>query len=80
MYHLFVSTDFGGILKMLFGELKMGFLVSAPIELVWYIRNVFECLEGSKCFFHLKYKLYSCSSYLIQKLSPPKFLPGMFGI
>jgi hypothetical protein len=75
MYQLFVSTDFGGDLKMLFGELKMRFLLNAPIELVLYIRNIFECLEGSKCIFHLKYELLSCSSYLIQKLSPPKFRP-----
>jgi hypothetical protein len=66
--------------KMLFRELKMRFVLTAPIELVWYIRNIFECLEGSKCLFYLKYELHSCSFYLFQKLSPPKFLPGMFGI
>jgi hypothetical protein len=60
---------------MLFGEQKIRFLI-APIELLWYIRNVFECLEGSKCLFHLKYALHSGFSYLIQKLSPPKFRPN----
>jgi hypothetical protein len=49
---------------MHFGELKMRFLVTAPIELLWYIRNVFECL---------KYELHSCWFYLFQKLSPTKF-------
>jgi hypothetical protein len=52
---LFVSTDFVSVLKMLFGELKMRFLPTAPIELVWYIRNVFEFWECSICPFHLKY-------------------------
>jgi hypothetical protein len=75
MYQLFVSTDFGCVLKMLFGVLKMRFLLSAPVDLIWYIRNVFEFLEGSKCVFHLKFCLYSCSDYLIKKLSPPKFRP-----
>jgi hypothetical protein len=53
----------------------MRFMLTAPIELVWYIRNVFEFLEVSKSRFHLKYELPSRSSYLIQKLSPPKFRP-----
>jgi hypothetical protein len=39
MYRLLVSTDFGGVLKMHFGELKKRFLPNAPIHLVWYIRN-----------------------------------------
>jgi hypothetical protein len=46
-----LSTDFGGVLKMHFGELKMGFLPTAPIHILWYIRNVFDCLEVSKCVF-----------------------------
>jgi hypothetical protein len=73
IYRLSVSTDFVGGLKMHFGELKMRILVTAPIESVWYIRNVFECLEGSKCHLSLKYELHSCWFYLFQKLSPTKF-------
>jgi hypothetical protein len=67
-----VSTDFGGVLKKHFGELKMRFMQTAPIHIVWYIRNIFDSLGVSKCVFHLKYER-SCSSYLFQKLSPPKF-------
>jgi hypothetical protein len=58
---------------MHFGELKMRFLPTAPIHIVWYIRNIFDSLDVSKYVFNLKYDLRSCSSYLIQKLSPPKF-------
>jgi hypothetical protein len=58
---------------MHFGELKMRFMPNAPIHLVWYIRNVFECLEDSKCVFYLKYELHSSTYYLFQKLSPSKF-------
>jgi hypothetical protein len=75
MYQLFVSTDFEDNLKMHFGELKILFFLTAPNELVWYIRNFFEGFEDSKCLFHLKYELHSCSFYLFQKLSPPKFPP-----
>jgi hypothetical protein len=32
MYRLFVSADFGGELKMHFGELKMRFSPTAPIQ------------------------------------------------
>jgi hypothetical protein len=60
---------------MRFVELKMRFLPNAPIHLVWYIRNFFEVLDGSICVFHLKYDLHSSSSYLIQKISPPKCRP-----
>jgi hypothetical protein len=58
---------------MHFGELKMRFLPNAPIHIVWYIRYIFDCLEVSKCVFHLKFEIHACSSYLFQKLSPPKF-------
>jgi hypothetical protein len=34
-----LSTEFGGVLEMHFGELKMRFLPTAPIEIVWYIQN-----------------------------------------
>jgi hypothetical protein len=60
MYRLFVSTDFVGGVKMHFGELKMRVLLTAPIELVWYIQKFLECLKESKCLFHLKYQLHSC--------------------
>jgi hypothetical protein len=52
---------------MLFGELKMRFLPTAPIHLVWFIRNIFDCLDVSKCVFNLKYDLHSCCSYLVSK-------------
>jgi hypothetical protein len=39
MYRLFVTTDFAGVLKRHFGELKMLFSLTAQIELVWYILN-----------------------------------------
>jgi hypothetical protein len=32
-------TDFGGVLKMHFRELKMRFLQTAPIHIVWFIRK-----------------------------------------
>jgi hypothetical protein len=35
-----VSTVFSGVLKMHFGELKKRFLPTAPIHLLWYIRNL----------------------------------------
>jgi hypothetical protein len=57
---------------MHFGELKMCFVPTAPIHIVLYLRNFFDCLEVSKCVFHLKYDLGSCSSYMFQKLPPPK--------
>jgi hypothetical protein len=46
-----LSTDFGGVLKMNSGEVKMRFLPTAPILIVWYILIFFECLEVSKCVF-----------------------------
>jgi hypothetical protein len=46
-----LSTDFGGILKMHFGELKKRFLTTASIHFEWYIRNILDCLEVSKCVF-----------------------------
>jgi hypothetical protein len=36
MYRFNVSTDFGGVLKMHFGELKMRLLPTAPIHIVWH--------------------------------------------
>jgi hypothetical protein len=44
-----VSNDFGGVLKMHFGELKMRFFPFAPIYIVWYVRKLFDSLEVSKC-------------------------------
>jgi hypothetical protein len=32
-------SDFGGVLKTHFGELKMRFLQTAPIRILWYIGN-----------------------------------------
>jgi hypothetical protein len=43
-----MSTDFGGELKMHFGELKMRFLPTAPTHSVWYIRYFLVCLEVTK--------------------------------
>jgi hypothetical protein len=73
IYRFIVSRDISGVLEMQFGELKLRFMPTASIHIVWYIRNIFDCLDVSKCFFHLKYDLHSCSSYLFQKLLPPKF-------
>jgi hypothetical protein len=42
-----LSTYFGGVLKTHFGELKKRFLATAPIHIVWYIRNIYDCLEVS---------------------------------
>jgi hypothetical protein len=42
-----LSTDFGGVLKMHFGQLKTRFLTTAPNHIVWYIRNILDSLEGS---------------------------------
>jgi hypothetical protein len=58
---------------MHFGELKILFLPTPAIHTVWYIQKVLDCLDVSKCVFHLKYDLRSCSSYLFQKISPQKF-------
>jgi hypothetical protein len=68
-----VSTDFGGVLKMLFGELKMRFLPIATIQVVWYLQKNFDCVDVSKCVFRMKYDLHSYSSYFVSKLSPPIF-------
>jgi hypothetical protein len=51
---------------MHFGELKRRFLPNALIHLGWYMRNIFDGLEGSICVFHLKYDLHSGSSYSIR--------------
>jgi hypothetical protein len=53
IYRFKVSLDFGGELKMHFGELKMRFMPTALIHILWYIRNIFECLGVSKFVFHL---------------------------
>jgi hypothetical protein len=68
-----LSTYFGGVLKIHFGEQKMRFLPTAPIHIVRQIRFFFYIFLF-KMRFHLNYYLHSCSSYLFQKLSPPKFL------
>jgi hypothetical protein len=34
MYRLFVSTDFGGVIKMHFGELKMRFFAKRSNSLI----------------------------------------------
>jgi hypothetical protein len=46
-----LSTDFCGLPKVHFGELKMCFLPTAPIHMLWYIWYFFNCLEVSKCVF-----------------------------
>jgi ABC-type uncharacterized transport system permease subunit len=58
---------------MQFCDQKISVLSTAPIHILWYIRNVFDRLKVSKCFFHLKNYLHSCSSDLFQKLTPPIF-------
>jgi hypothetical protein len=67
IYWFNASTDFVGLVKKQIGELKMRFLPTAPIHIVWYIRNFFDSLEVSKCVLHLKYDLHSCSSYFFSK-------------
>jgi hypothetical protein len=73
IYRVNVSTDVGGVLKTNFGELKICFLPTAPIQIISYRRNILDYLEVSKHVFHLKYDLHTRSSYLFQKLAPPKF-------
>jgi hypothetical protein len=46
-----LSTEFGGVLKIPFDDLKMRFFPTAPIHTVWYIKNILDCLEVSKCVF-----------------------------
>jgi hypothetical protein len=46
-----LPKDFGGVLNMPPGELEMRFLPTPPIHIVCYIRNIFDCLEVSKCVF-----------------------------
>jgi hypothetical protein len=72
IYRINVSTDFSGVLKMHFGEVKKRFFPTAPIHILWYLRYDLDCLEVTKSVFHLKYDVHSCSSYLFQKLTPPK--------
>jgi hypothetical protein len=69
-----LSADFVGVLIMHFVELKKRFLLTAPIHLVWYILNILECLEVSKCVSHLKYVLHSCSSYCFKAYHHPNFI------
>jgi hypothetical protein len=68
-----VSTHFRGVLKMHFGELKMRFMPTSPIHILYYIQNFFDSLEFSECVILLKEYLHSCSCYLFQKLSSLKF-------
>jgi hypothetical protein len=39
IYGFNVSTDFGGVLKIHVGELKIRFMLTAPIHIVWFIRD-----------------------------------------
>jgi hypothetical protein len=73
IYRINVSTEFGGVLKMLFCELKMRFLPTAPIHIVSYIWIFYDYLKVSIHMYHLKYDLNTRSSYLFQKLASPKF-------
>jgi hypothetical protein len=52
---------------MYFGELKMRFIRTGTIHIIWYIRNFSDCFDVSKCVFHFKYDLQSSSSYLVSK-------------
>jgi hypothetical protein len=51
IYRSILSTDFLCVLKMHSGELKMRFLPTAAIHIVWYILIFFPFLEVSKCDF-----------------------------
>jgi hypothetical protein len=62
IYSFNLTTDIGGVLKMHSGELKMRFLPTAAIHIVWYIVNfltfyrlvnVFSFEICSKFVFHL---------------------------
>jgi hypothetical protein len=55
-----LSKDFSGLLQMHFGELKMHFIPTAPIRILCYIRNSFDCLEFSKCVFIWNMIYYRC--------------------
>jgi hypothetical protein len=46
-----LSTDIVGALKLKTGELKIRFVPTAPIHILWYILNFFDFLEVSKCVF-----------------------------
>jgi hypothetical protein len=46
-----LSTDIVGVIKMNSGELKMRFLPTAPIHILWYILNFLDIFEVSKCVF-----------------------------
>jgi hypothetical protein len=46
-----LSTNIVGVVKTNSGELKMRFLPTAPIHIVWYILKLFDFLEVSKCVF-----------------------------
>jgi hypothetical protein len=51
IYRFNLSTDFVGVPKMHFGEVKLRFMPTFPIYIVWYIRIFFDILEVSKCVF-----------------------------
>jgi hypothetical protein len=69
-----LTTYFAGVLKMHSGQLKMRFMPTAPIHILWYILNFFDCLGVSKCVF-IWYMFYIRVPFLlIQKVSAPKFL------
>jgi hypothetical protein len=68
-----LSKDFDDVLKMLFGELKMRFMPTAPINIVWYIRFFFGCLKVRKCVFIWNMIYIRVFCFLFQKLSPHKF-------
>jgi hypothetical protein len=51
IFRLNMSTDFGGVLRTQFGELKKRLLTTASFHMVWYLRIIFDFLEVSKSVF-----------------------------
>jgi hypothetical protein len=45
IYRFNVSTDYGVVLKMHFAVLKIRFMPTAPIQIVWYIRTYLTVLR-----------------------------------
>jgi hypothetical protein len=68
-----LSTHFGDVLKMLFGELKLSNSNRSNSHSMLYTK-IFDCLVVSKCVSHLKYVLHSCSSYCFKTYHQPNFI------
>jgi hypothetical protein len=68
-----LSTDFGGVLKTLFGELKKRFMTTAPFHILWYIRIIFDSLEVSKCVFNWNMNYIRVPSICFKSYHHPNF-------